>query len=338
MAVGERVVGVGGEVERPGKGGAALGLDGVEPRPGRQHAEGDGVGERLDAAAGQRPAAHLHEQPGMVDAASGQLFGQFEAERAAAVDREQVVGALAAEGHGALGDELACPQYARIADFVVVSFAGPDVGAQAGELVDHTGVGPWRDMDRQWSSGCPGDNGGSERCVTARGNGKRGVDGNALDLEVDRQPEEVAGLVGARDVAGLVLGPEPTPLADGLGHLCYAEEWRGAKARAVHLGDGVIEAPDEVDVGTVVEPCSEGGVVRPEQVAEPDERIGIVAVLRVGTRPDGTGRGAQPADRAGERHDPERTPVRALNSSIMSSQTGASSWTPFQKPWSRRIS
>ena len=266
------------------------------------------------------------------------LGGQFEAQCPATVQREEVLRALAAERDGSVGHHLPEPVEAGIARLAGASFADPHVGPQVVQSSQHAFVGPRRDLYGQRSPGGTCDGRSGQGGVATRCDGQWRGRWDPVDLEVDRQPEEVAGLVAARHVAGLVLGPEPTPLADGLGHLCYAEEWRGAKARAVHLGDGVIEAPDEVDVGTVAEPCSEGGVVRPEQVAEPDERIGIVAVLRVGTRPDGTGRGAQPADRAGERHDPERTPVRALNSSIMSSQTGASSWTPFQKPWSRRIS
>ena len=119
----------GHQVEGPGQRRTPSRLDGDQRGPAFQAAQGHRVVQGLGCAAGQRTAPHLDEQ------AVGRWFGsrpgggQLEAQGPATVQGQEVVGPLAPEGEGSLGDQLPEPQDARVAGLAATALTGPDVGS-----------------------------------------------------------------------------------------------------------------------------------------------------------------------------------------------------------------
>ena len=192
-------------------------------------------------------------------------------------------------------------------------------------------------------------------------------------LQVHQQPKQVASLVRARHVAGLILDPdaavrrEPEPLAEGV----RAEERRGDEPVAVDLGDRAVQAGDQRAVVVVADATGAGQVIGVEQAPVPElgirrsvvaggreghrrdvqpaaqDVVGVVVRARVralewvrivprwrGAAPGADQRAGEAAARGG--HRASSTPVRALNSPIMRSQSVTIVRMSVQNFWSLR--
>ena len=94
-------------------------------------------------------------------------------------------------------------------------------------------------------------------------------------FEVDEDAEEMASLVGAGDVPGLVLHPDPARRVEAqpIRELVGPIEGGHGEPAPVDPGDGGVEPPDQLDPVGVGEPVGEPDVVGVEQLAVADERV-----------------------------------------------------------------
>ena len=269
-----------GADERP----AAGGLHRVQARDGVDGADGGRVVEPERDPRCERPAADLDDDPVEGTAGRAQLVGDLPGQGRPALDREAVVRSLAGERDGALGEGLLQPQVRGIARLAGSARADDDDGPELPQPVDRGGVRAGGDEHAQLALGCPGENGSGQGGVAAArdGEGRSGIaTGHRLgNPQLEQDPEQVACLVRARHVAGLVLDPDRTlrPQPGGVRDPRRPDERRDAEPAAVHAGDGVVELAHEVHVAGVAPACGAGDVVGVEQGAVPDERV------RVGVR------------------------------------------------------
>ena len=186
------------------------------------------------------------------------------------------------------------------------------------------------------------------------------------DLQVHKQAEQVSGLVRAGDVAGLVLHPELAGKPDALADSRPGRKRRHREPPPVDARDLGVEPTHKRDEGLVCHAVRASHVVGVQKGPEADEGIGFGVVLgelqdteveaapqhmiaavtcvstaegerlrRIGDRT--TTAAHQPARRCGRSaHSLSRTPVRALNSSIIASQAGTTSRMAVQNEGSRR--
>ncbi len=325
------------------------------------------LAEAVAAGAGERAAADLHDQP--VDRLAGGC--DLPGERLAALDGEPVEVPLARERQRALCERLLEPLHGGIAGNAGGAGADGDERAQLLEPVQHERVGADRDEDAQRALARGRDDRRGERRVAAARDREVGPFRRAAeplgDFEIHEHAEQVAGLVRAGDVAGLVLDPDAARSgeAEPVAELVAAAERRHREAVAVDGGDALVEPADERAELRVADSARRGDVVGVEQLPVADERIRLrvaggeadtrrveramedvvdVAVasrVRAPERKRLTGIGLGVAAGADEtadrrRHDPSATPVRALNSSISSSHTVACARVCSQKDGLRR--
>ncbi len=228
-------------LEHPGEGAgersAAAGLDGVEGRDVLEGADRRRVVEAQGDPRCERPSADLHHDAVQGGAGGAQLVGDLPGQRRPALDREAVVGALAGERDGALGEGLLQPEIGGIAGLTGVSRAGDDARVQGPEAVDHRDVGGGRDEHPQLASRGPGDHRGGEGSVAAArdGEGPRGVAVTQRlgHPQLQEDPEQVTRLVRARHVASLVLDPHGSLRreARGPGDRRHPDQRRDPEAR-----------------------------------------------------------------------------------------------------------
>ena len=329
----------------------------------------DGLLEGVDARAGERAASDLDDEPVERDAGGDEL----PADRLAALDGEPVQVALAGERQRAGRQRLVEGVDGRVAGNARMPRAGRDVCAERGEPLEHDRVGVDRDEDAQGPAAGRGDDGGRERGVPAARDRELspvvrvGEAEPFDDLEPDQDAEQVAGLVGAGHVLRLVLHPDAAARgeAEAVAERVRPGERRGDEAVAVDAGHAAIELEDEVAELSVrkalvrsvekrpvadervrllvVEREADGGGV--ELAAE--DVVGVVAAglraaerVRIARRRRRSAASAdepcrRPDRRAGA-HRSSSTPVRALNSSISSSQPAASACCSRQNVGSRR--
>ncbi len=316
------------------------------------------LGEGLHTTAGQRAAPDLDDEVVQTSPGGPQVGHHLVGQGLPTLDGQAVLVALAGEGQGAGVDLLAQPDVGRVAGHAGRAGAGDHVGPQVAEALDDDGVGVDRDEHPQ----APVPGGGHHRRgqgrVPATGYGQvRAVlaTGEAQafgDFEVEEHPHEVPALVRTGDIAGLVLDPHApaAPEAEALGQDRAAHERRGPEAVPVHGGDGIVELADQAEEVFVGHAAGHGPVVAVQEAPVPGERLGARLVvggkahrLRVegphedmvdvtlagagapeGVRASGVGRApATGADEtAGRLRHGTGTPLRELNSLIISSHTG----------------
>ena len=120
-----------------------------------------------------------------------------------------------------------------------LALADLDLRLQAAEALEDRGLGAGRHEDEQAAPGGARHDGRGQRRVAAAGDGQWG--GRVGQAEVLRHPQaehdahEVARLVGARDVAGLVLDPDASRRAEaqaaGPGWASARRAWSGSRGR-----------------------------------------------------------------------------------------------------------
>ena len=146
------------------------------------------------------------------EAWSGQLVDELPAQRGAALDGVAVEVALHREGHGAGRDGRQQPVVGGIAGLSWLALADLDLRAEAAQALDDRGLGAGRHEDEQAAPRGAGHDGRGQGGVAAAGDGQRRVGiGQAEVLghaQAEHDAHEVARLVRAGDVAGLVLDPE----------------------------------------------------------------------------------------------------------------------------------
>lgn len=183
-------------------------------------------------------------------------------------------------------------------------------------------------------------------------------------LEVEEHAHQVPPFMGAGDIARLVFDPHPAAAleAQGLGEVLAPLERRVGETMAVHGGDRRVEALHKADEIFICCPARHGAVIAVQEAPVPREGLGfpvlrgelhpsavqglyknVVDVPLVNVRAaEGVGvieiwrATATGADEAagGLRHG-KATPLRELNSLIISSQARSFSRSPDQNVGSR---
>ena len=216
-------------------------------------------------------------------------MGHLPADRAATVEAPRVLRALHRERHRTGGHGLPEPMDARIARRVGVEpWTGDHVGVQLVQPGDHGGVGRHRDEDANGPPHRRGERARRQRRVAARGDrerwpigrpGPRCPTGGLGGDEVQQDREQVARLVAAGHVVGLVLHPHPAVgvEAEGIAERIGPLEGRGAEPGAGHHCDLGVEVADDRLAGRLGEAERCGVRVPGEVPAERHERV-VVAV------------------------------------------------------------
>ncbi len=224
-------------------------------------AKRDRLREALANRGRKRATADLHDD--VVEPSVG--VGELVAERAAAVDREPVVRALARERDRAARDRFAEPEHARIARRILGA-AGTRLGRRS-ELPQPTEdalVGPGRDEDRERPARGTRDDRGGDRGVPAARDGERTRPLDADHIEPDGDSHDVTALVRPPHVPGLVLDPRPERFAE--------PERRHREPGAVDANDRLVETGNNVDVLRVALRTA----IRGHQGAVTQERVHLV--------------------------------------------------------------
>ena len=141
------------------------------------------------------------------------------------------------------------------------------------------------------------------------------------DPQVRHQSHEVPGLVRPRDVAGLVLDPDPARRreAERVGQPSRPAERGDREPVPVDGGYGVVELAEQLDVVLIGQPAREPEVVRVEQLAVAHERV------RVGQRIVGRREARRGPDRASEPSRGRRRRAPALRQRNGSGSPGSAS-------------
>ena len=214
-------------------------LDGVEAGQADDGAGGQGLLEGEGLGGCERPATDLDDEPIEGHAVVGELVDELPAERRAALDDEPVLVALAGERHGAVLDRrlerevrMGSPACARLRAGRRVT-----VAPRSRQPVEDGRLGVGRHEDEQVAPRGAGDDGRGQGRVAAAGDGQRPrrvEPGDRLGhAQLEHDAHQVAGLVRAGDVAGLVLDPARRPAGRG----------RGARASAAARANGVVRKP-----------------------------------------------------------------------------------------------
>ncbi len=180
-----------------------------------------------------------------------QLVDELPAERGAALDGVAVEVALHGEGHGAPGDGVQQAVVGGVPGLARLALADLDLRPQLPQALDDGRLGAGWHEDEQSAIRGTGHDGGRQRGVPAAGDGQRR--GRVGQAEVLRHPQaehdahEVAGLVGARHVAGLILDPQATQgvEAQAVVQAGRAHHGRGPEAVPVDRGDGLVQLAHE---------------------------------------------------------------------------------------------
>ena len=171
------------------------------------------VSQRLVAGARERAAADLHDRP--VDASTPAASGELVAEGRAAFDREAVEVPLAGERQRPGGDrlreaEVRSGRRARRPSRSQTSTSAPSSSSRA----TTTGSASAGTKTRSRRPAGRGDarRRRARRCRSLRSRGRAsrriGQPSRSAHLELEQDVEQMAGLVRAGDVAGLVLDPD----------------------------------------------------------------------------------------------------------------------------------
>jgi hypothetical protein len=279
-----------GAFERVGAGG----LDGVQPGLTRDRAELGRLAQARRARAGQGAAADLDDD--VVHGGARELRGQLVGDGLAALDRQAVLAALAGERHGPGRKLPPQPEVGGIPGHSRLTRAGHDVAAEPAQPVHDAGLRIGRDEDAKPAAAGPGDHGRRERGVPAARDREVGAAVGQPEplghLEVDQQPHQVAGLVRARYVTGLVLDPHPAARreAEPVAHQRAPAQRRDPEAAGVHGGHRPPQGPDEPQVLVVAQPGVRRQVVGVHERPVAGERVGLAA------GGEGKRRGVQDAD------------------------------------------
>ena len=251
-----------------------------------------------------------------------ELQGHLPTDRASPVEAPGVLRTLHRERNRAGAHGGPEPVHTRVAGHVWrLAGAVLDGGAQADEGRHDGLVSPLGHEHRDRPGEGRGQGRGGERRVPAGRNGQRGPVGPAPpghqralfgDDEMQGDRHQVAGLVAAGDVAGLVFDPDAAVRAEpeGFGEPVRALQWCPMEPDPAHGRNGGVEATDALD--PVVGPEAGGGRERvPGKVgAQRHERVGIVdgverRVRRLDAQEVGRalrGVGAPPGERLGDRY------------------------------------
>ncbi len=259
----------------PRERGATLGLNGVEAH---------GWPEAPPDARRERTTTDLHHDTveALVVARPGGGVGQLPTERAAAVEAQGVLRTLHAEGQHATGNGLAEAQHGRVARRVAREpRAHGDPGVERLEQREHVRRGPLRHVHLERPRHRPGDGGGGDGGVATRGDRERrpprtGSQAEQLGrAQVEHDADEVAALVAAADVAGLVLDPHRRRRVDArrVGKVEHVAVHRGDHEASGDLGGERHEGRFRHPVGRRECPPRHARSVG-------DERVGIVEPLR----------------------------------------------------------
>ena len=284
---------------------------------------------------------------------------ELPAERLAALDGEPVQVALAGERERALGERLEEPVHGRVAGDALARAGRRSTSAPSCSSRSSTArLGVDRDEHAQTAPPAAATTAAASAALPQLAIARSRRSARALrpsslgDLELEQDAEQVPRLVRAGDVAGLVLDPDAAGSreAEPVAELVAARERRDREAVAVDRGDAVVEPAHERAERLVADASVARDVVGVEERPVADERVRLVAAAREPDARSGRARGGgrgrrrprrrrsgsgtdtgprrsgsppQPAqtsraDAVG--HTVSSTPVRALNSSISSSQ------------------
>ena len=342
-------------------------LDGMDPRWAGDRPHVHRLGEGLHATARQSSAPDLDDEVVETMPAGPQIGHDLVSDRLPTLYGQAVLVALAGEGQRAGVDLLAKPDVGGITGHAWRAWAHDQV-AQA---PDDGGVGVDRDEHPQTPAAGGGHHGRGQSGVATTGYRQvRPGEGTGQpqavgDLEVQEHTHEVPALVGAGDVAGLVLDPHPSAAleAQGPGEVLAALERRGHEPVPVDGGDRHVEALDQGEEVLIGHAARYGAVVAVQEAPVPGERLGAHPAVR-GEAQDGRVEGphqdvvdvtlagagtaegvrvvevrrttATGTDEAARRsRHGTRTPLRELNSLIISSHTGSFPRSSDQKDASR---
>ena len=266
------------------------GVDGGHPA---ERAQVRRLAQRLDAGAGQRSPADLDDQVIQGAALARQIGHELVAEGLAALDGQPVLRALGGERQRPPRQLLPQPQVRRVAERAGRARADDHRGLEFAQPGGQAGVGVGRDEHGQPPAAGPGHHGRGQGRVPAAGDGQLpaagGVEQTAAlhDRQVDEHAHQVAALVRARHVAGLVLDPHPAGGGEGQGLAQFraAEERRGAEPVPVHGGDRRVERGDQVAVAGVGQAAGPGHVVGVHERAVAQERVRLGDRRESGPRP-----------------------------------------------------
>ena len=176
----------------------------VNPRGARQQPRRDRARQRLHARAGERAATDLHDEVVELRRTTRQHLVD---QGLATVDRESVLVALAAERQRAGAQRFVKAVNAGIARFARCARARHDRRAERVQAIEHRRFGIRRDEDLQRTRSGAREHGRGERRVAATGDRQRRLVPALRHREVEQDAHQVARLVRAADVPGLVLHP-----------------------------------------------------------------------------------------------------------------------------------
>ena len=177
----------------------------MQPWRARQRSRSDRPRERLHARARERTAAHLHDEIVQRRGATGQHLVH---QRLAAVDRQAVLVALAAERQRASAQRLVEAVHAGVAPIAGRARAGDDGRTECVQSLEHGRLGIGRDVDLQGARRGTREHRRGERGVAAAGDRQRRPAAGLDDRQMEQQAHQVARLVRTADVSGLVLHPD----------------------------------------------------------------------------------------------------------------------------------
>ena len=232
---------LGNQLERSRKRPGALRLDGVHPRHVRQDAEGGCLGQRLRHSTRQRAAADLNDD--VIESSSpGESSCHLVTERLAALDGEPVLVPLARERERTVRDRRLEAVIGRVANDALSRGHDRDLRSQLAQPVQHDRLGVGRDENQEPPAPRGSDDCGGQGSVPAAGDGERRprAHGHAQppdNLEMQEDPEQMACLVRAGDVARLVLHRDRRRRPDAVGERGAGANGVTDETVSVHLRD-----------------------------------------------------------------------------------------------------
>jgi hypothetical protein len=261
-------------------------LDRVEEAGTDGQAESPGLGQASPDGGGQGASAYLNEDPVEAGARRRERRGHLPAEGRAALDGRAVEVSLAGERHGAAGHRFEKAEVRRIAADPGPALADLEARPQLLQPGHDGGVGTGRDEHLERAPGGTSHDRRGQGRVAAAGNGEGRGGGRASagaarglgHLQLQQRSHQVACLVRARDVPGLVLDPDPAAAreAEPVAQLRGAEERRDPEAAPVHGSHALVQALDEGEVVGVAPAETARRVPGVEEGPVAQERVGLV--------------------------------------------------------------
>ena len=222
----------------------------------------------------------------------GQLVDELPSQRRAALDGEAVEVALHRERHGTPGDGLHQPLHGGIAGLAGPALADLDHCLERAQPLHDRLLCAWWHEHQQATLRRAGHHCGRQGGVATGGDGQRRVGIDQAQRRGHRQAQhhtgEVARLVRARHVAGLILDPHAGPCLEAqLGiEAGRTHDRRGAESATIDGGDGLVELVHELDEPLVGPAGGAGHVPGVEAAAVAQERVGLAFGSRRPWPPD----------------------------------------------------